>query len=265
MVLRRQVGRQFENWREAAGIRLTDRELVAITGSTRTVKRLEQGARVRLTFPVIGELCDYYGVPAQEKYEMQRIWRLVDEATWAQPSHAVVASGFDAYVGFERIATRFDLYSTVWVPGQFQDENYIRRIFKEDPFTDDSRIPDLVEQRLHRQEGIRRREPAPTMRVLLSEAVLRYGCDEGQIERLMEEDSKPHITIKYMAFEDGPPPKLDVPFNVLSFSDSADPSIVYLESPYERRFYEKREVVNHYLQIIDLGCQRARSMREFKP
>ncbi|MFG3341160.1 helix-turn-helix domain-containing protein [Glycomyces sp. NPDC048151] len=263
-MLRRQVGRELETMRLAAGVPLSDKGAAEIVGSTRTLKRLESGERVRLTYPVIGGLCDFYGAPSQRRFELQRIWQLVDERTWSQPSHAVVASGFDAYVEFERIATRFDLYETVFIPGQFQTEHYMVRSFQNNPLIERSQIAKLVERRLGRQEVLEARNPAPELRVLMSEAALRYGCEEEQIQRLLEEDAKPNVTIRYVPFDGGPPHELSAPFHVLSFSDSADPNVVYLESPYERRFYENREVVAHYLRIIDAGDQRARSMREFE-
>lgn len=261
--LRRQIGRELEAQRELAGIKVTDKEAAAIVGSTRTLKRLEAGVKVRLTFVVIGSLAEYYGAPRQTRFELQRIWRFVDDEIWAQPSHAVENSGWDAYLEFERLAVGLDTVETMFVPGPLQKEPYMRRIFERTGAAP-GRIPTLVEARLSRQVGLIAKLDSMRLRFLLSETVLRSGCEPEQLNAMLELAEHPNVTVKYLPFEGGPYPGLDVPFSVLSFRNIEEPSIVYLGSPYEHRFYEISNAVGKYSQIFGGGLRQAKSLKEFK-
>jgi hypothetical protein len=261
--LRRQVGRELEAQRELAGLNVTDTEAAAIAGSTRTLRRLEEGKPTRLTFAVVGRLAEYYGAPNQVRFELERIWRFVNDDMWAQPSHAVENSGWDAYLEFERLAVGLDKFETMFVPGPIQVEAYMRRAFERGDVARE-RIPVLIENRLARQADLKRRLESIRLRFLLTEAVLRSGCDDEQLDHMLELDEHPNVSIKYLPFADGPYPGLDVPFSVLSFRNIEEPSIVYLESPYERRFYENSGAVGTYHQILEGGFRPAKSVKEFQ-
>lgn len=233
-------------------------------GSTRTLKRLEAGVKVRLTFVVIGSLAEYYGAPRQTRFELQRIWRFVDEEIWAQPSHAVENSGWDAYLEFERLAVGIDKFETTLLPGLAQTERFMRMLFERSELSAQE-IGRLIEDRLARQSEFEARLNASlSCRFLLAEAVLRNGCGDHEFSRLLEFDERENVTVKYLPFSGGPYPKLNVPFSVLSFRNTEEPSIIYLESPYERRFYENSEAVGTYHQIIEGGLRQAKSLKEFK-
>lgn len=261
--LRRQVGRELEAQRELAGIKVTDPEAAAIVGSTRTLKRLEAGVKVRVTFVVIGRLAEYYGAPRQTRFELERIWRFVDDEIWAQPSHAVENSGWDAYLEFERLAVGLDKFETMHVPGPLQSETYMRRRFERGDIAREHH-PALIENRLARQDDLMSKLETNRFRFLISECVLHSGCDDEQLRKMIELDEHPHMTIKYLPMADGPYLMLDVPFSVLSFRNIEEPSIVYLESPYERRFYENSDAVAKYHQIIEEGLRQAKPLKEHK-
>ncbi|WP_030157429.1 helix-turn-helix transcriptional regulator [Glycomyces sp. NRRL B-16210] len=261
--LRRQVGRELAAQRELAGKKVTDPEAAAIAGSTRTLKRLENGVPTRLTYAVIGRLARYYGAPDQIQFELERIWRYVNDDMWAQPSHAVENSGWDAYMEFERLAAGLDQFETMYVPGPVQTEFYMRRLFERSEVSRE-RIPVLIEHRLARQTELLQKLGSIRLRYLLTEAVLKNGCDDEQLSRMLELDEHPNVTIKVLELADGPYPLMDVPYSVLSFRNTEEPSIVYLESPYERRFYENSDAVGKYHQIFEGGLRQAKSLKEFQ-
>jgi hypothetical protein len=261
--LRRQVGRELAAQRELAGIKVTDQEAAAIVGSTRTLKRLEAGVKVRLTFVVIGSLAEYYGAPRQTRFELERIWRFVDDEIWAQPSHAVENSGWDVYLEFERLAVGLDTVETMFVPGPLQSEPYMQRVFERTNAAPE-RIPSLIEDRLARRAALMEKLDSMRLRFLLSEAVLRYNCDAAQFTGMLELAEHPNVSIKFLPYAGGPYPGLDVPFSVLSFRNTEEPSIVYLESPFERRFYENSDAVGKYHRIFEDGLQQAKSLKEFQ-
>lgn len=261
--LRRQVGRELEAQRELAGINVTDPEAAAIVGSTRTLRRLEEGKSTRLTFAIIGRLAEYYGAPQKVRFELERIWRFVDEKIWAQPSHAIENSGWDAYLEFERLAVGINQVETLYVPGAVQTEKYMERLFKRSDVARE-RIPTLIENRLARQDELIGRIDTLKLRFLFTEAVLRNGCDDEQLDHMLRIAEHPNVTFKFLPLADGPYPMFDIPFSVLSFRNTEEPSIVYLESPYERRFYENSDAVSKYFQIIEGGLRQAKSLKEFQ-
>jgi hypothetical protein len=261
--LRRQVGRELAAQRELAGIKVTDSEAAAIVGSTRTLKRIEAGVKVRVTFVVIGRLAEYYGAPRQTRFELERIWRFVDDEIWAQPSHAVENSGWDVYLEFERLSVGLDKFETMHVPGLAQTRAYMQRRFERGDIAREGHA-ELIEDRLARQNDFMSRLESTRRRFLLYEGVLHGGCDQEQLKKMIELDEHPNVTIKYLPLADGPYLKLDVPFSVLSFRNIEEPSIVYLESPYEHRFYENSDAVGTYHRIFEGGLRQAKSLKEFK-
>jgi hypothetical protein len=263
--LRRQVGRELEAQRELAGLKATDVEAAAIAGSTRTLRRLEEGKPTRLTFAVIGRLAEHYGAPRQTRFELERIWRFVNDDMWAQPSHAVENSGWDVYLEFERLAVGLDKFETMFVPGPLQTEAYSRMVFERSG-VEQSDIPGQIQDRQDRQTTLMGKLELDTMRLrfLLSEGVLRSGCDDEQLLQMLHLNEHPNVNIKYLPFGPAPYPMLVVPFSVLSFRNTEEPSIVYLESPYERRFYENSDAVGKYHQIFEAGLRKAKSLKEFK-
>jgi hypothetical protein len=53
----------------------------------------------------------------------------------------------------------------------------------------------------------------------------------GQIDHLIELAGRPNITIQIFPFAAGLVPRMQTPFVILQFPDSADPDVLYLESP----------------------------------
>ncbi|MFG3339620.1 helix-turn-helix domain-containing protein [Glycomyces sp. NPDC048151] len=263
--LRRQVGRELKAQRELAGKKVTDPEAAAIAGSTRTLTRIEQGMPTRSTFAVVGRLAEYYGAPNKIRFELERIWRFVNDKIWAQPSHAAENSGWDAYLEFERMAVGLDKFEAMFVPGPLQTEAYIRKVFERSG-VESKDIARRIEDRLDRQTTLMGKLELGTVRLrfLLFEAVLHSSCSDEQLARMLDLDGHPRVNIQYLPFEAGPYPMLVVPFSVLSFRNTEDPSVVYLESPYERRFYENSDAVGKYHQIFEAGLRQAKSLKEFK-
>ncbi len=264
MTIRRQVGRLVDNLRYESGVNANDPRIVVACGSARTYTRFASGARTYLTYPVIGELCRIFGAEDQFRFEMERMWQLVDKTSWTQSVEALLSSGFDPYLEFEQIVLRLDLYQTIYVVGLLQTENYMRRLFALNRDLSPEDIEKLVELRLQRQRQIQERGDAVTIRVLMHETALRSGCDDEQIARLKEADERENITLAYLPFEGGPYAQLDGPFNVLSFTQSEDPDLVYLDAPDESRFLEGPKSVRIFRRSFESGLLVARSVREFK-
>jgi hypothetical protein len=238
-------------------------EIIDILGSTRTLQRLENGESTRLKYPAIGALCDLYKVPAEEKFELQRLWRLGPDANWTQPRGRSIF-GFDAYRELARQASAVYQYESTFVPGPLQTERTMRMLFSRNPALSAEDIDQGARSRLRGQRSFWRSDGDCEFNFLLSEAVLRSGCDAAQLDRLREADSLDYATVRYLPFESGPASLLYIPFRLLSFPSVDDPDIVYVDAQDAYLYFEEPESVQHYRTSLASADDLARSIKEFK-
>ncbi|GAA1674309.1 helix-turn-helix transcriptional regulator [Glycomyces endophyticus] len=262
--LRREIGREFDKMRDAARVPANEIRIIKICGSTRTFARLVKGERTNLTYPVIGALCDLFGASPQKKFEIQRLWDVLDNTSFSESAEAWLKDGFSPYLGFERIAVRLDLHEMSFVPGLFQTESYVRRLHDHNNRLEPTEAENLIELRLRRQQDMDDRGETVTIRALIQEGALRSGCDLEQLEHLCELDERPNITIAYLPFSAGPHPELIAPFNLLSFLNDKDPDLVYFEATGESRFVEALETVQACRRAFESGLGQARTIKEFR-
>jgi transcriptional regulator with XRE-family HTH domain len=197
---RKLIGRRLRMRRIQAGVAMRHPEIIDILGSTRTLQRLENGESTRLKYPAIGALCDLYKVPAEEKFELQRLWRLGPDANWTQPRGRSIF-GFDAYRELARQASAVYQYESTFVPGPLQTERTMRMLFSRNPALSAEDIDQGARSRLRGQRSFWRSDGDCEFNFLLSEAVLRSGCDAAQLDRLREADSLDYATVRYLPFE----------------------------------------------------------------
>jgi hypothetical protein len=133
------------------------------------------------------------------------------------------------------------------------------------------RNPELSEREAEREVQIRLRnqqpfwqDGAPEHHLLMSEAVLRMGCDAEQVSRLVEADELDHTTVRHLPFSSGPPLLLHLPFTLLSFPAEDDPDIVFVEGQNAYLYFEEAESVQYYRHGLDSVADLARSIKEFK-
>lgn len=241
---------------------MSDPDVIDTVGSTRTLNRLEAGEGTQLTFPVIGSLCDLYEVPAEEKYELQRLWRLGPATTWAQPRDRSIF-GFDAYKELELHAKVVRKYESTFVPGPLQTENHMRMLFSSNTDLSGNDIEQAITTRRSKQRSFWEGNDQE-FDFLLSEAVLRFGCDAEQIDRMFEANELEHATVRYLPFASGPPPLLLLPFGLLSFPDENDPDIVYVDAQDGVLYFEEAKSVRHYRRGLEMADDQAKSIEEFR-
>jgi hypothetical protein len=245
------------------GIAMRHAEIIDILGSTRTLQRLENGESTRLKYPSIGALCDLYKVPAEEKFELQRLWRLGPDANWTQPRGRSIF-GFDAYRELARQASTVYQYESTFVPGPLQTERTMRMLFSRNPALSAEDIDAGARSRLRGQRSFWESNGDCEFHFLLGEAVLRSGCDAAQLDRLREADSLDYATVRYLPFESGPASLLYIPFSLLSFPSEDDPDIVYVDAQDAYLYFEEAESVQHYRTSLESADDLARSIKEFK-
>jgi hypothetical protein len=259
---RKLIGRRLKFAREQANIPLRHSGIISRVGSTRTAQRLEAGEATQLTFPVIGSLCDLYGIPEEEKFELERLWDLGPSTTWIQQRKSRPL-GFSAFFELEIQSNAVVGYESNYVPGWMQTANYMRRLFRSNSDLSRGAIKNSIDQRTARQPYFWEAKNR-TYDVLLSETVLRSGCDRAQINRIMEASELDHVTIKYLPLGPPPPPTLLLPFRILSFPTPGDADIAFTDALAAFIFFEEDTSVKYYRQAYEAGEAIGEPMKGFK-
>ena len=96
---------------------------------------------------------------------------------------------------------------------------------------------------------------APDLWVILDEAALRRPMGgpavmRGQLQRLIDLSALPNITLQVLPFTAGAHAGLDGEFTIFSFSDPADPDLVFIENSGGDLYLESNDKVERYRLIF---------------
>ncbi|WP_075735213.1 helix-turn-helix domain-containing protein [Streptomyces acidiscabies] len=162
-------------------------------------------------------------------------------------------SWFAPYLQLERRASRIFDYSTTFIMGMLQTEEYARATFRADsPRRSAATIEGKVTTRIQRHDVMEREAP-PLLWVVLHEACLwtQIGGAEvmtRQLERLLLEAQSPHVTLQVLPFAAGAPATGSA-FTMLAFNDS--PTVLHAEGQPGGRLYEDAATVANALETYD--------------
>ncbi|MGH3150343.1 MAG: DUF5753 domain-containing protein, partial [Streptosporangiaceae bacterium] len=112
-----------------------------------------------------------------------------------------------------------------------------------------------VSLRLKRQDLLTGPEP-PRVWAVLDEGALRRAVGgravmRAQLQRLIEMAELRHVTVQVAPFARGGHAAAGGSFTMLRFSDPDVPDVVYIEQLTSALYLDKREHVDHYLEIIN--------------
>ncbi|WP_431042851.1 helix-turn-helix domain-containing protein [Streptomyces sp. P1-3] len=182
--------------RGASGLSL--RELADKVGWDYThVHSLEKGRN--LGGPEVIEALDtVYGTTPM----LMLLWELAkDGATFREK--------YVRYMELEAEALAIEHYTGNFVPGLLQTEAYARALLWSTPHRPENlaELEEQLEARMGRKEVLRR-EPAPYLRAILDEAVLRRPLLDpeewhAQLAYLVEAASLPHVTVRILPYSVG--------------------------------------------------------------
>jgi transcriptional regulator with XRE-family HTH domain len=249
-VPQRRLARVLRRLREDANLTI---EQVAekLDLSQSTVSRMET-AQVGVRPNDLRPLLDIYGVDGVQRDELLQLARERRQQAWWNRYKDLQSV---ALASLERGTNSILQWSALLVPGLLQTEAYARAIIGD---TLPERSPDIerrVEFRLKRQELLS--DPrAPQFRVVLDEAILKRPIGgpslmRRQLQHLVDEASKPNITLQVLPFGAGVHGGLDGEFTILQYPDPADPDVVYLETAAGQRYDESGDVARRYNLIFD--------------
>ncbi|WP_329134460.1 helix-turn-helix domain-containing protein [Streptomyces sp. NBC_01476] len=231
-VLRMILGRRLRDLREGAGVSLED-AAKALRVTPLTIRRMEK-AEVGLKVLYVEKLLETYGADQQEIDEFTGMAEQANEPGWWHRYRDVLPGWFTAYVSLESDARTLRTYEPHYVTGLLQTHAYARGILSAGFPNDSAReLERRVELRLRRQ-GLLDRADAPTLWVVMEEAVLHklIGGPEvmrEQIDRLLEASERPNITIDIVPFTAGAHVGAFAPFTYFRFDAPELPDVVYTE------------------------------------
>lgn len=248
-VLRMILGRRLQDMRLGAGASLED-AAKALRVKTLTIRRLEK-AEVALKPLYVEKLLETYGADRQEIDEFVDLAEQANEPGWWHSYRDVVPSWFTAYVSLETGAKTLRTYEPQYVTGLLQTPDYARAVLRGGiPNGSEEELARRVELRLRRQ-SLLEREDAPTLWVVMEEAVLHRTVGSPdvmreQIERLLDVSELAHISLDIVPFAAGAHVGACAPFTYFRFEEPELPDIVYSELLSASVYLDQRaDVVAH--------------------
>ncbi|MFH8529922.1 helix-turn-helix domain-containing protein [Streptomyces tendae] len=248
-VLRMILGRRLQEMRQGAGASLAD-AAKALRVTHLTIRRLEK-AEVALKPLYVEKLLQTYGAGQQETEEFVALAEQANKPGWWHAYRDVLPNWFTAYVSLETGAGTLRTYEPHYVTGLLQTPAYARGVLG-------GGFPNGSEEELERRVGLRlrrqsllERENAPTLWVVMEEAVLHrvVGGPEvmrEQIDRLLEASELEHVSIDILPFAVGAHVGACAPFTYFRFEEPELPDVVYSEILSASMYLDERaDVVAH--------------------
>src|SRR6266496_2980119 len=139
---RRELGARLRQLRMDAGKTADDVAQRLMVSSTK-ISRLETGAR-GVSLRDVRDLCDVYGVSAEEREHLMSLARQSREDSWWQRYDLP----YSTYVGLESAATPISDFKSDVVHGLLQTDNYAHAVLEATvPDPSDERLAQIVESR----------------------------------------------------------------------------------------------------------------------
>lgn len=258
-VPRRQLGRNLRNLRNRASltVRAAARHL---EWSEAKMWRIETG-QTPLRSLDVQAMCGVYGASPELTEALMGLAKETKARGWWHAYGDAIPEWFDLYIGLEEAATGLTSYESDLVPGLLQTADYAREVISahgEGGSLSEDEIEARVCLRVDRQTLLTRTTEPVTLRLVLSEAVLRrqvggHGVMAGQLARLVQASERPNVAIRIAPFSSGlHPGVVSGPFVILRFplngdgSETEPPTVysdgytggLYLDRPTEVERYD---------------------------
>jgi transcriptional regulator with XRE-family HTH domain len=219
------------------------------------ISRLETG-KVSFKERDVEDLLTFYGV--SDGKERDQVLDLVREANtlgWWHSFGEVLPSWFEAFVGLESAASVVRAYEVQFIPGLLQCPEYVDAVVSTNRTQTAADLKRRIELRQRRQAALERAD-APVLWAVLDEAALRRPIGgpevmEAQIAYLIEQASRPNITIQLLPYSVGAHAAEGGAFTLLRFAEADLPDVVYLEHLTGAQYIERPEDVEQYARAMD--------------
>jgi Domain of unknown function (DUF5753)/Helix-turn-helix domain len=249
------LGIQLHRYREAAGIS-PDQAGYEIRASRSKISRMENG-QVRFKERDVTDLLALYGVTDEKIVTgLVALVRQANSPGWWSKYGDIMADWFESYLGLEAAASVIRTFELQFVHGLFQTEDYARAVTMLGHTTAPAaEIDQRVSLRLKRQDLLDSGRP-PQVWSVMDEGALRRPVGgaavmRAQLNRLIEVSELRHVTVQVVPFRRGGHAAAGGSFTVLRFGEPDVPDVVYLEQLTSALYLDKREDVEHYLEVMN--------------
>lgn len=252
-IRQRELGRRLRELRTQRN--LTVQEVAAeLLCSATKISRLETASR-KPVLRDIRDLCKLYGV---DKSTTEQLMELAHEAHgqvwWTQYEDIEL----DPYLAFEQVAIAITSFSTFYIPGLLQTEEYARSIIRTiAPRMDPDVLKQRIEVRMRRQELLES-DSRPRYRALLDEAVLhnRIGGSAimaAQLEKVADAAREGKTVVQVIPFSAGMSAAAqDSNFILWEFDEEQQhPPVVFVEGLIGNQYLEQKAQITRYREAID--------------
>ncbi|WP_257137484.1 helix-turn-helix transcriptional regulator [Streptomyces sp. st115] len=254
-VRRRRLGAELKRLREKAGVKMEE-AAERIGGDKPKISRQENG-RQGVSKLEIEALLALYGV--SDERLRTALTTLAREGRrkgwWAQYSD-ILPAGFQERLSMESDAARILTFQPMLVPGLLQTVEYATEVIRSvDKGVTEEERDSYIEVRKARQEIFTRDNP-PQYVCLLDEAVLRREVGgpavmAAQLDKILEVNNPPRLTIQVVPFSQGWHAGADGAFNIYSYPDPMDLDVVNLDYLDGALYLEEDQPVGRYQLAFD--------------
>jgi transcriptional regulator with XRE-family HTH domain len=255
-VHRLMLGSQLHRLRTAAGVS-SDEAANAIRASRSKISRLENG-RVGFKDRDVDDLLTLYSVTDPHlRAKMKALQRQANVPGWWTPFADVTADWFEEYLGLETAAAIIRTFEMQFVHGLFQTPEYARAVtllgHSSAPAVE---IERRVALRLSRQQLLSYPSPPLVWSILDQGAIQRpvggRTVMRRQLAHLLEVASGlRNVTVQVVPFDSGGHAGAGGSFTMLRFPGEEVPDIIYIEQLTSALYLDKRDDVDHYLEVMD--------------
>jgi len=249
------VGIELHRYRDAAGIS-PDQAAYEIRASRSKISRMENGL-VRFKERDVTDLLTLYGITDEQiRGRLVTLARQANTPGWWSKYGDIMADWFESYLGLETAASVIRTFELQFVHGLFQTEDYARAVtLLGHTGSSGEEIDRRVSLRLKRQDLLTSPNP-PQVWSVLDEGALRRPVGGRQVMRaqlshLAEVARMRQVTLQVVPFDRGGHAAAGGSFTVLRFSEPEVPDVVYLEQLTSALYLDKREDVDHYMEVMN--------------
>jgi transcriptional regulator with XRE-family HTH domain len=250
-VRQRELGVRMRELRGGLDLTVDDVAKKMLCSATK-ISRIETGSR-RASLRDVRDLCQIYGVSEQDTADLMNLARQAREPGWWTQYDDLKLSPF---IGLEQEASIITSFAMYFVPPLMQTKDYARAIIRGIERKIDARILDQrVEARLRRQRLLDGDTP-PRYRALLDEAVLYREVGgkavlRDQLDRIVQLAAEEKVTVQVIPFHVGAHASADSNFDLLEFSDSPLPALVFVEGLVSHLYLERPSEIERYREALE--------------
>ncbi|CBG72734.1 putative regulatory protein [Streptomyces scabiei 87.22] len=217
--------------------------------SKATVSRYETQAGP-VKWLVIDALCREYGATDAERRAVVNLAKNAKEQGWWSSFADSIPESMNLLLTLEDEAVRESHFCCVYVPGLLQTREYSTALQKANEVPlEPAEIERLVDIRMRRQEILSRPKP-PSLWAILDESVIRRVVGSppvmrNQLDRLLQANESPHITLQILPFSKGAHAAALGSFVVIGGQEAAL-DVVYVDFHTGSLFLEQEEELEKY-------------------